>query len=165
VRDERFHKNSDYLLKHLWTSSFVNYNTWHLICNNLNLNFIYGIVCLYVCVYAFSFHRESPNMIWGDKPLIFEVVMSQSPDGFHPSPPFQTLLKPQHRISSRSPHITTDGRPTLSTLNTSQTQHHKDGKTCTTTQAARLSITTNHKNLILKLEGLGNQLMHVASVY
>jgi hypothetical protein len=49
-------------------------------------------------------------------------------------PPFQSLLKPQHRISPRSPHITTDGRPTLSTLNTSQTQHHKDGKTCTMTQ-------------------------------
>jgi hypothetical protein len=29
---------------------------------------------------------------------------------------------------------------------------------------AGLSITTNHKNLILKSEGLGNQLMHVASV-
>jgi hypothetical protein len=28
-----------------------------------------------------------------------------------------------------------------------------------------LSITTNHKNLILKYEGLGNQLMHAASVY
>jgi hypothetical protein len=51
-----------------------------------------------------------------------------------PSPPFQTLLKSQHRTSPRSPHITTDGRPTLSTLNTSQTQHHKDGKTCTMTQ-------------------------------
>jgi hypothetical protein len=54
-----------------------------------------------------------------------------------PSPPFQTLLKPQHRISSRSPHIMTDGRPTLSTLNISQIQHHKDGKTCTTTQDCR----------------------------
>jgi hypothetical protein len=38
-----------------------------------------------------------------------------------PSPPLQTLLKPQHRTSPRSPHIMTDGRPTLSTLNTSQT--------------------------------------------
>jgi hypothetical protein len=28
-----------------------------------------------------------------------------------------------------------------------------------------LSITTNHKNPILKYEGLGNQLMHAASVY
>jgi hypothetical protein len=28
-----------------------------------------------------------------------------------------------------------------------------------------LSITTNHKNPILKYESLGNQLMHVASVY
>jgi hypothetical protein len=54
-----------------------------------------------------------------------------------PSPPFQTLLKPQHRTSPRSPHITMDGRPTLSTLNTSQTQHHKHGKTCTTTPDCR----------------------------
>jgi hypothetical protein len=30
---------------------------------------------------------------------------------------------------------------------------------------AGLSTTTNHKNPILKHEGLGNQLMHVASVY
>jgi hypothetical protein len=28
-----------------------------------------------------------------------------------------------------------------------------------------LSITTNHKNSILKYEGLGNQLMHAAYVY
>jgi hypothetical protein len=42
------------------------------------LNFIFGIVCLFVCVCAFSLRRESPNMILGDKPLIFEVVLSQS---------------------------------------------------------------------------------------
>jgi hypothetical protein len=30
---------------------------------------------------------------------------------------------------------------------------------------AGLSITTNHKTPILKYEGLGNQFMHVASVY
>jgi hypothetical protein len=59
----------------------------------------------------------------------------------------------------------TDGRPTLSTINTSQTQHHKDEKTCTTLMTTRLSITTNHKNPILKYEGLGNQLMHEACVY
>jgi hypothetical protein len=41
------------------------------------LNFIFGIVCLFVCVCAFSLRRESPNMILGDKPLIFEVVLSQ----------------------------------------------------------------------------------------
>jgi hypothetical protein len=58
-----------------------------------------------------------------------------------------------------------DGRPTLSTLNTSQTQHHKDGKTCMTLKTRGLSITTNHKNLILKYEGLGSQLIHAASVY
>jgi hypothetical protein len=82
-----------------------------------------------------------------------------------PSLPFQTMLKPQHRISPLSPHITTDGRPTLSTLNTSQTQHHKDGKTCTVTQDCRLSSTNNHKNPILKYEGLGNQWVHAACVY
>jgi hypothetical protein len=42
------------------------------------LNFIFGIVCLFVCVCAFSLHRESPDMILGDKPLIFEVVLSQA---------------------------------------------------------------------------------------
>jgi hypothetical protein len=41
------------------------------------LNFIFGIVCLFVCVCTFSLHRESPDMILGDKPLIFEVVLSQ----------------------------------------------------------------------------------------
>jgi hypothetical protein len=60
-----------------WASPFVNPNTWHLICNNFNLNFIFGIVCLFVCVCAFSLRRESPDMILGDKPLIFEVVLSQ----------------------------------------------------------------------------------------
>jgi hypothetical protein len=92
-------------------------------------------------------------------------MTNTSPNGFQPSPPFQTLLKPQHRISPRSPHITTDGRPTLSTHNISQTQHHKDGKTFTTLKTAGLSITTNHKNPILKYEGLGNQLIHAACVY
>jgi hypothetical protein len=29
-----------------------------------------------VCVCAFSLRRESPDMILGDKPLIFEVVLS-----------------------------------------------------------------------------------------
>jgi hypothetical protein len=47
------------------------------------------------------------------------------------------LIKPEHQTSPWSPHITTDGRPTLSTLNTSQTQHHKNGNTCTMTQAYR----------------------------
>jgi hypothetical protein len=32
----------------------------------------------YVCVCAFSLHRESPDMILGDKPLISEVVLSQT---------------------------------------------------------------------------------------
>jgi hypothetical protein len=58
-----------------------------------------------------------------------------------------------------------DGRPTLSTLHTNQTQLHKDGKTFMTLMTTGLSNTTNHKNPILKYEGLGNQLMHAASVY
>jgi hypothetical protein len=41
------------------------------------LNFIYGTVCLYVCFCAFLLHRESPDMILRDKPLISEVVLSQ----------------------------------------------------------------------------------------
>jgi hypothetical protein len=58
--------------------SFVNPNTCHLICNNFNLNFIFGTVCLCVCVYAFSLRREYSDMILGDKPLISEVVLSQA---------------------------------------------------------------------------------------
>jgi hypothetical protein len=68
------------LLQKLWLSfeaSFVNFNTWHLIYNNFNLNFIYGTICLYVCVCAFSLCRESPDMILGDESLIFKVVLSQ----------------------------------------------------------------------------------------
>jgi hypothetical protein len=32
-----------------------------------------------VCVCAFSLRRESPDMILGDKPFIFEVVLSHHP--------------------------------------------------------------------------------------
>jgi hypothetical protein len=69
--------------------------------------------------------------------LVDSSMTKHKPWRSQPSLPFQTLHKPQHRISLRSPHVTTDGRPTLSTLNTSQTQHHKDGKTCTMTQDCR----------------------------
>jgi hypothetical protein len=62
-----------------------------------------------------------------------------------------TLLKPQHRSSPQSPHITMDGRPTLNN-NTSQTQHHEDGKTCTTLVIAWLSITNQVWTQILKYE-------------
>jgi hypothetical protein len=36
-----------------------------------------------VCVCAFLPHRESPDMILGDKPLISEVVLSHKVLGFH----------------------------------------------------------------------------------
>jgi hypothetical protein len=45
------------------------------------LNFIFDIVYLFVCVYAFSLYRESPDMILGDKPLISEVVLSYGEGG------------------------------------------------------------------------------------
>jgi hypothetical protein len=52
-----------------WTLSFVNSNTWHLSCNNFNLNFIFGNVCLCVCFCAFSLRRESPIWYWEINPL------------------------------------------------------------------------------------------------
>jgi hypothetical protein len=93
VRDERFRKNSDYLLKHLLVLIFVNFNTWYLICNNFNLNFIFDIVCLIVCVCAFSLHRESPDMILGDEPLISKMVLS------HWAPPHNLCRLPCLRPS------------------------------------------------------------------
>jgi hypothetical protein len=70
--------------------------------------------------------------------LVDSSMTNHKPWRSQTSPPFQTLLKPHHRTSPQSPLITTDGRPTLSTLNTSQTQHHKDGKTCMMTQDYRV---------------------------
>jgi hypothetical protein len=55
-------------------SPFVNSNTWHLICNNFNLNFIYGIVYLYVsclCILAspkiprYDLGRQIPHFLGG----------------------------------------------------------------------------------------------------
>jgi hypothetical protein len=86
--------------------------------------------------------------------LVDSSMTNHKPWRSQPSPPVQTLLKPQHWISPWLPHIMIDGRPTLSTLNTSQTQHHKDVKTCTMTQGCRA-----------KYETLGYQLMHTACVY
>jgi hypothetical protein len=62
-----------------------------------------------------------------------------------------TLLKSQHRSSPWSPHITTDGIPTLNN-NTRQTQHHEDGKTSTTLMTVWLSITNQVWTQILKYE-------------
>jgi hypothetical protein len=55
----------------------VNSNTWHLICNNFNLNFIFGTVCLCVCLRILASSRI-PDMILGDKSLISEVVLSHA---------------------------------------------------------------------------------------
>jgi hypothetical protein len=43
-------------------SSFINYNIWHLICNNFNLNFTW--YCLLICVvFVYSHIIENP-LIW-----------------------------------------------------------------------------------------------------
>jgi hypothetical protein len=73
VRDECFRKNSAYLWSTFWVLSCVNSNTWHLICNNFNLNFIYGTVCLYVCVFAHSrFVENLPIWSWETNPLFWD---------------------------------------------------------------------------------------------
>jgi hypothetical protein len=69
--------------------------------------------------------------------LVYSSKTNHKPWRLQPSPPFQTLLKQRHQTSPRSPHTTTDGRLTLSTLSTSQTQHRKDGKTYMMTQDCR----------------------------
>jgi hypothetical protein len=67
-----------------------------------------------------------------------------------PSPPFHPMLKPQHRSSPWSPHISMDGRPTLDN-NIIQTRHHKDGKTCSTLMAVWLSLTNQVCTQILSM--------------
>jgi hypothetical protein len=51
-----------------------------------------------------------------------------------------TLLKPQHRFSPRSNHISTVGRPSLIKTQ-AKLNITKDGKTCTTLMTTWLSIT------------------------
>jgi hypothetical protein len=53
----------------------------------------------------------------------------------------------------------TDGRPTLSTLNTSQTQYHKRWKTCTITQDYRAK--QNYPNINPNPKGMK---VHVAKL-
>jgi hypothetical protein len=79
-----------------------------------------------------------------------------------PSPPFQTLLKPQHWTSPLSPHIMTDGRPILSTVTQAKLNIIKMEWLVRWLKTVGLSNTTNHKNSILKYEGWGNQLMHAS---
>jgi hypothetical protein len=53
------------------------------------------------------------------------------------------LLKPQHRSSPESIHISTDGGPSL-TKTQAKLNITKDGKTCTTLMTGWLSITTQY---------------------
>jgi hypothetical protein len=46
-------------------------------CNNLIFNEIMVLNASYVCLHAFSLHRESPIWILEDGPLNSEVVLSQ----------------------------------------------------------------------------------------
>jgi hypothetical protein len=62
-----------------------------------------------------------------------------------------TLLKPHHRSSTQSNHISTDGRPSL-TKTQAKLNITKDGKTCMTLMTAWLSITNQVWTQILKYE-------------
>jgi hypothetical protein len=62
-----------------------------------------------------------------------------------------TLLKPQHRSSPQSNHISTDGRPSLIKTQ-AKLNITKDEKTCTTLMIAWLSITNQVWTQILKHE-------------
>jgi hypothetical protein len=61
-----------------------------------------------------------------------------------------SLLKPQHRSSPWSNHISTDGRPSL-TKTQAKLNITKDGKTCTTLMTAWLSITNQLWTQILNM--------------
>jgi hypothetical protein len=61
-----------------------------------------------------------------------------------------TLLKPQHRSSPRSNHISTDGRPFL-TKTQAKLNITKDGKTCTALMTAWLSKTNQVWTQILSM--------------
>jgi hypothetical protein len=61
-----------------------------------------------------------------------------------------TLLKPQHRSSPRSNHISTDGRPSL-TKTQAKLNITKDGKTCMTLMTAWLCITNQVWTQILSM--------------
>jgi hypothetical protein len=55
-----------------------------------------------------------------------------------------TLLKPHHRSSPWSCHISTDGRPDTLTKTQAKLNITKDGKTCMTLMTAWLSMTTQY---------------------
>jgi hypothetical protein len=61
-----------------------------------------------------------------------------------------TLLKPQHRSSPWSNHISTDGRPSL-TKTQAKLNITKDGKTCMTLMTVWLSITNQVGTQILSM--------------
>jgi hypothetical protein len=98
----------------------------------------------------------STPKIWS---LADSSMTNHKPWRSQPSAAFQTLLKPHYRTSPLSPHLTTDGRPTHSTQ--AKLNIIKMERLVWWLKTVGLSNTTNHKNSILKYEGLGNQLMHV----
>jgi hypothetical protein len=63
----------------------------------------------------------------------------------------RSLLKPHHRSSPRSNHISTDGRPSL-TKSQAKLNITKDGKTCKTLMTAWLGITNQAWTKILEYE-------------
>jgi hypothetical protein len=67
-------------------------------------------------------------------------------------PTIPTLLKPQHRSSPWSNHISMDGRPSL-TKTQAKLSITKDGRTCTTLMTAWLSKTNQVWTQILSMRG------------
>jgi hypothetical protein len=72
-----------------------------------------------------------------------------------------TLLKPQHRSSPWSSHISMDGRPNTLTKTQAKLNITKNGKTCTTLMTAWLSMSTQY-NPNPKVWGLGTVLNHAS---
>jgi hypothetical protein len=92
--------------------------------------------------------RVSTPMIWSlaDSSMINHITWQNPTVSTIP-----TLLKPHHRSSPWSNHISTDGRPSL-TKTQAKLNITKDGKTCITFMTAWLSITNQVWIQILKYE-------------
>jgi hypothetical protein len=67
-----FHKTLIYLWSTFWASSFVNCNTWHLICNNDFITWI-SWYCMLMCVFVHSCFVENPSVgYWETNPYFFK---------------------------------------------------------------------------------------------
>jgi hypothetical protein len=70
----------------------------------------YAYMC---CVCVFSFRRESPDMILGDKPLIYEVVLSHP---WEAMPEVQEHPRSTQKMSKAAPLAGSAGGPGAPTI-------------------------------------------------